>query len=435
MREDYEDTYYSRTARHVPAHPSLKGETAAETLVIGGGLAGLATAVSLAERGQSVTLIEARRLGFGASGRNGGFLSPGFPLTYREITGWLGLDGAKALRREAVEAVGWARGLIEKHALDCRLRQSGHLGCSFFDDPDSLKRDAAYMNETFGANYRFIPREDLRQIAKSPLHYDGLLNPDGWQLHPLEWCQALGRLIEKRGGKVYEGTPALSLERKGSGWRVTTPEGAIIAARTVFCPGGYGPKLHPEISRALVSVSTHIGVTPPMPEKLAATLAPSFAYYDDRDSGAYYRPLPDGRLLWGGRVTLPWQTGASLTRTLASRITDVYPQLAPLEMEVGWFGQMSFGRSRMVQLGQLSDGLWFAFGFGGSGLGSTQVAGRLLAAAIAEGDDGFRQFEKFGMGWVGGPVGRWAARTVYTSYQIKDALKVAWQKKMRSKVA
>jgi glycine/D-amino acid oxidase-like deaminating enzyme len=421
MRPD-EDTLYRRLAGDPPPARVLTGEMATDTLVIGGGLAGLTTALSLAERGQAVTLLEARRVGFGASGRNGGILGYGYPLEWDEIEGRLGLADARSFLRLGQAGQAAVKERIRRYAIDCGPHPDGYFCGAWHDRPQAGRDYVARQNERFGLDLRWLGREEAAALARSPRYHGGFFDPAVSQIQPLLYCRGLARALAERGGELFEDSPALALERQGAGWRVRSAGGSVTAGRLVLCGGGYIGRLHPAIGRACIGVATHIAATRPLgAERLARAIPRSLALGDDRQAGAYYRALADGRLVWGGRLTLPWERGSGGTAQKIRRwIESTYPQLGAVEMEVGWHGLMSFGRSRMVQLGQLPDGVWYAFGFGGSGLASTAVAGHLLATAIAEGDDEWRRFAPFGLGWMGGALGNAAARVVYSGYRLAD---------------
>lgn len=417
-----EDTLYRRLAGDAPPARLLHTDVSADTLVIGGGLAGLTTALSLAERGQDVALLEARRVGFGASGRNGGILGYGFPLEWDEIAARLGLEEARQFLRLGRSAQAWVKDAIRRYSIDCGPHPDGYLCGAWHDRPQAGRDYVARQNERFGLDLRWLDREAAAELSRSPRYHGGFLDPAVSQIQPLLYCRGLARALVEQGGRLYEESPALALERQGAGWRVRTAGGSVTAGRLVLCGGGYLGRLHPAIGRACIGVATHIAGTKPIAQdKLGQAIPRPLALSDDRQAGAYYRALADGRLVWGGRLTLPWERGSAGTAEKIRRwIEFTYPQLGPVQMEVGWHGLMSFGRSRMVQLGQLPDGAWYAFGFGGSGLASTAVAGRLLAAAIAEGDDEWRRFAPFGLGWMGGTLGNAAARIVYSGYRLSD---------------
>lgn len=390
--------------------------------MIGGGLAGLTTALCLAEAGKTVTLMEARRVGFGASGRNGGILGYGYPMEWEEIAKHLGEQGAKELLRLGRAGQGFVKAAIKRHAIDCGPHPDGYLSGAWHDRPQANQDWVKRQNERYGLAWRWLGREEMATQVTSPRYHGGFFDPAVSQIMPLTYCRGLAAALQAAGGRLFEDTPALSLEKQGAAWQVKTPAGSITAKTLVLCGGGYLGKLHPDIGRACIGVATHIAGTKPLgAERLARVIRTPGALSDDRRAGAYYRHLADTRLVWGGRLTMPWERSRGGTAaTIKHWIEHCYPALGPVEMEVGWHGLMSFGRSRMVQLGQLPDGAWYAFGFGGSGLASTAVAGQLLAAAIAKGDDEYRRFAPFGLGRMGGPLGNLAARVVYSSYRLAD---------------
>jgi len=417
-----EDTLYRRLAGEPPPARPLAGALDTDTLVIGGGLAGLTTALCLAEAGRPVTLLEARRVGFGASGRNGGILGYGFPLEWDEIAQRLGEAEARAFLRLGRAGQAWVKAAIRRHAIDCGPHPEGYLCGAWHDRPRDGQAYVLRQNERFGLALRWLSKDELAAQVTTPRYHGGFLDPAVSQIQPLRYCRGLAAAFERQGGRLFEETPALALEKQGAAWQARTPGGSITAQNLVLCGGGYLGRLHPAIGRACIGVATHIAGTRPLgAERLARAIRTPLALSDDRRAGAYYRPLADTRLVWGGRLTMPWERGSGGTAgTIRQWIEHTYPALGPVEMEVGWHGLMSFGRSRMVQLGQLPDGAWYAFGFGGSGLASTAVAGQLLAGAIAGADDEWRRFAPFGLGWMGGYLGNLAARMVYSGYRLAD---------------
>jgi gamma-glutamylputrescine oxidase len=419
---DYVDSHYRRTARPAAQRPALTEATEAEVCVVGGGLAGLTTALLLAEKKRTVVLLEARRIGWGASGRNGGFVSAGgFARKLPDLVALLGRDEAIALHELSRD--GWAlvRDLIAAHGIDCG-QVWGTLLPSCFDDPDGPKRFAADMAEMTGRTYRYLPRDELAEMVSSPRYYDGLFDAEGFHIHPLNYCLAIADLAERAGARLHEECPATSLAPDGAGWRVGTAHGTVTAQHVVLAAGGYQDGLHAPTARAVLPIATYILLTEPIGENLLkSAIRVPYGIADDRFAVDYYRALPENRILWGGRVSARQGRPAFLAATMRRDMAKVYPQLAGVKGEVAWMGTMSYARHRMPQIGGSAPGLWHAIGFGGRGLNTTAMAGQLLAAAIADGDDRYRRFAAFGTPWAGGPFGLLAAQATYWSYQARDA--------------
>jgi len=417
------DSHYARTRNAAPERPPLVGEHEAEVCVVGAGLAGLNTALELAEKGVDVLLIEASRVGFGASGRNGGFVGGGYSQGADWLTERLGLQHAQTLiglSRDALETV---RSRIERHAIACGPNTPGVLVASWTDDPDGLRGYADRMREHFGADLEFVPRDRLAQeYADSPRYFDGLLNNRSFQFHPLNYCLGIAAAAEAAGARIHEETPLVSLESDGPEKQIATPRALIRARHVVLACGGYGRGILPEVSGAVLPVATYVMTTAPISKNaLATAIRKPICIGDTRLAGDYYRALPDGRILWGGRMTARTDQPPRLGRDMLDDLTTVYPQLADhARFETAWMGTMSYARHRMPQIGRLREGVWYAQAFGGSGMATTTVAGNLIATAIAEGDDRYRLFEPFGLDWAGGPFGRIAAQTTYWTYQLRD---------------
>ena len=423
MAATYIDSYYARTAKAGEIRPPLDGVIEAEVCVVGGGLAGLSTALGLAERGASVVLLEAHRIAWGASGRNGGFVAAGFSQSLHALERRLGRDHAQRLHGLSRDAVALIRRRMETYAIDCGPIVDGIIRASWFDDADGLKRERDYMADITGDEEEFWPREKLRQILISERYYDGLFDPRGFQFHPLNYSLGLARAAESKGARLFEGAPVTGLELDGDLKIIRTGRGAVRAATVVMACGGYLAGLHRKLSAAMIPVATYVAVTEPLGGRLATAIRAPYAVHDTRFALDYYRPLFDGRILWGGRVTVRRSDPPNLAGLMRGDLLKVYPQLAGLEMDTAWGGLMSYATHKMPQIGEVTPGVWYAMGFGGHGMNTTTMAGELIAGAIAEKDDRYRLFAPFGLTPTGGPLGAAAAQLTYWFYGLRDALK------------
>ncbi|MDA0218064.1 MAG: FAD-binding oxidoreductase [Proteobacteria bacterium] len=405
----YIDSFYARTRTASPPRPALEGYVQADVCVIGGGLAGLNTALGLAERGaRNVVLIEANRVGWGASGRNGGFVGTHYAAEFDEIERKVGFDHAVRLVKLTREAVDLIDHRIARHGIACGPNVRDQVCGSWHDDPDALKRWAAFEAEHIGERYDFIPREQLaEEYVNSPMYFDGLRHHGSFWFHPLNYCLGIARAAEVAGVTIYEDSPVVSLMGEGSPKLVNTARGTIAAETVVVATGAYDRALLPELGASFLPIATFIVVTEPVDEALVSgAIKTRCAVFDDRFSLDYYRRLEDNRILWGGRGTAFVHQPHNLRHLMLGDMARVYPQFREVRAESVWMGIMAFTRHRMPEIGMLRPGLWYAQGFGGQGMGPTTVAGEALAGAITGTSDTWELFRPFTLDWCGGPVGK-----------------------------
>ncbi|MBV9568536.1 MAG: FAD-binding oxidoreductase [Hyphomicrobiales bacterium] len=416
--EGYVDSFYARTLRERRAYSPLEGDLDVETLVIGGGLAGCATALDLAEHGHKVALVEARRIGWGASGRNGGFVSDGFPGGYPALVERAGIERARELHKLARMGNLLLRDRIERYAIDCGPVQDGALRCNMAGQSKSLAEFCDFMARNFDTHYTHWPRERLREALSTDQYADALFNPNTYTVQPLDVTCGLARVAAEQGAAVFEGTQVISLGSQGDRKVVRTARGRVRADRLVIACGGYIEGLHRTISDATVPVATFVMVTEPLGERLKKAIRVPYAISDIKIATNYYRPLADTRLLWGGRI-LAWERPpADLARVLKRDMVSFYPDLAGARIDIAWGGMMPFTRHKFPVIGEIGRNFWYATGFGGLGLALTTTAGRLISAAIREGDEAWRHFAQFGLPYAGGKLGKIPAQLVYWRHQI-----------------
>lgn len=423
-------TWYEASAREPAPGTAASPPATADVVVIGGGLTGLATVLGLQDRGvRDVALLEAARIGEGASGRNGGFCSQGFPLGLDAIERVAGPDATDRLLALTRDAVALIRERIAAARIDCRP-VDGVLEASWFERGAELEAFVRDCNRRHGTRLELIPREVLRKHYDTGRYTGGVLDPEGLHLHPLDLCRGLARAAIAGGATLVEACPVAGLARGPGVWTVQTAQGAIRAQQVVLAISA--SRLAPD-RRArdpVLPVTTYILVTEPLGERLRALVRRDWAVWDDRFATGYWRPLEDGRLLWGGRIGL-LDRPPGLERMLRRDLAKVFPQLATVRAEFVWSGRMGFSRHKMPLVGPLEPGLWLASAFGGHGLGTTTMAGELVAAAIAQGDTRWRLLEPFGRPWVGGPLGLLAAQLLYRWMALKDAWRL-WRDRRRA---
>ena len=416
---DYIDCHYARTRADPSQRPFLDGTIAAGTVVIGGGLAGLTVALELARAGHPVVLLEGRRIGWGASGRNGGFCGPGYALGYDGMARIAGPETARELMALSREGVDYVAGNLASFGMRVDPARRGHISARRVPAGAELARYRDKM-AAIGLEMRVQSIEETRALLRSRLYYESVLEPTLFAMQPLDYALAMAREIERLGGKVFENTPALSTGRFGASHLVATPRGKVSAHHLVVCTGGYTGRLVPALRRAMLPIATYAMASEPNDALLDEAIATPLCISDDRRAGDYYRRTTDGRLIWGGRITARTRDPNDLAALLRRDMMEVYPQLGALKIECAWSGLMAYARHYMPQVGRLQEGLWYCTAFGGHGLNTTAAAGRLIAAAIAEGDDRYQLFAPFGLAWNGGPFGPAAAQLTYWRMQLQD---------------
>lgn len=419
----YPVTYYSRTKADDVARPMLEREITADIAVIGGGLAGLSAALQMSRAGKKVVVLEAESIGFGASGRNGGFVSPGFATGGDAIAARAGRDVAKTLHKMSIEGVEFVRQNITALKIEEARLSPGIMSVRRYDDGDSLKHYADELYRDYGYKLDFHTTAETRNILNSRRYFQSVTDPNAFHIHPLNYLRALGREIERLGGRIFEHSRVVQLLDHGDGKLVKTAEGQVKAGAVLITTGGYTDGLVGQIKRAYLPIATYVMVSEEAPELIASAIRTTSAIGDNRRAGDYYRVIDGGRrLLWGGRITTRAADTPGVVRELRNEMVGTYPQLASLKTELAWSGLMSYARHLMPQIGQLDRATWYCTAFGGHGLNTTAIGGKVVAEAICGQSDRYKLFEKFGLVWAGGAAGLAAAQLTYWKLQMQDWL-------------
>lgn len=418
-------TYY-RATTDAPGFPALVGDTDASTCIIGGGFAGLNSALGLAERGQrDVVVLEAQQIAFGASGRNGGFAFAGFSAGEESLLRALGAKRARALYAGTQDAVELIRKRIAHYRIDCDLTDEGVLWANWFHDQRPLLERQALLAASFGTKWEYVSEETLRGLIVSERYHGALFEPNALHFHPLKYALGIARAAADAGVAIHEDSPALGLAREGSGWRVHTAGGDVRCQNVVLACGGYLAGLRADVDAGVLPIATYVMVTEPLGQAMDSVLRTRAAIYDTRFAFDYYRPLPDSRMLWGGRISILDRPPEAVKRLLLKDMLKVFPQLEGIKVESAWSGLMSYARHEMPQIGQIEDGLWLAQAFGGHGVAPTAFAGEVVASAIAEGDPRWKEFAAYPLVSAMKPAGFIAAQLNYWWLQAKDAIKAS----------
>ncbi|MGE3875055.1 MAG: NAD(P)/FAD-dependent oxidoreductase [Parvibaculaceae bacterium] len=416
MGNEVSRTWYEATAPARTPQAPLRGVEAGDVCVIGGGLAGITTALELQRRGRIVVLLEAKELAWGASGRNAGFVGNGFAAGIGEIIERVGLRNAQALYRLSTHGTEYVRREVQR--LDASIKMGeGIIIAQRVDDPAAARHHASMMLRDFSEGLEVLSTEQTRAVLVTERYYQSLKNPRGFLVHPLRYARALAEDALHCGVKVHENTPALGVRKERPGFIVRTAHGEIHARHVVHCVSSLDRRIHPPTGRAVLPVATYVAVTEPVEQDAIRTRS---GIGDMRRAGDYYRLIPGNRILWGGRITTRLGTPSRLAQMLRRDMLSVYPQLGSPKIDYAWAGLMAYALHKMPLIGRSPDGQWFATAFGGHGLNTTAMAGLLVARAIADRDDEYRRFAAFAPKWAGGPLGRAGVQASYWLMQARD---------------
>ena len=380
-------SWYAASAHPTPERPPLAGETHADVCVIGGGFTGLSTALHLAEKGRRVVLVEANRVGWGASGRNGGQLHSGQRRDQETLEHWFGEARAHALFDLAEEAKRTVKTLIARHAIDCDWRD----GLIHAVHRKAWLADCLHEAEHLIARYgysgaTFLDAAELARAIGTEVYVGGWRDATAGHLHPLNFALGLARAAEAAGVVIHEATRALSVSSDGGGHRtVTTDRGDIFAPDVVIAANGHLDGLDPDVDARVMPIHNYVLATEPLGPRAAHLIPFREAVADSRFVVHYWRLSADNRLIFGGGETYGHRPPKDVAAFVRRHMLKIYPDLADVKIDYAWGGTLAVTMSRMPFFRRLRPGVYTACGYSGHGVAMATFAGKLLAEAI-EGD-------------------------------------------------
>lgn len=381
-------SWYAATAASAPERPALAGEVDADVCVVGGGFTGLSAALHCAEAGLSVVLLEAERIGWSASGRNGGQALAGLGCDARSLVRVLGEAHARRLWELSLEGVRLQRALIARHAIQCDYQRGYLLAAAKRRHLDGLAREVELIGGSWGyGEARVVDAVEAQAMVGSARYVGGLFDGGSGHLHPLNYALGLAAAAESAGARICEGSRVLETEA-GPRPGARTAAGRVRAGSLVLACNAHIEDVAPELAKAVLPVEATMIATTPLPNS-AGVLPACVAVSDANRLLDYYRLSADGRLLFGGRLGPGF--GPREPR-LVRRMLKVFPQLAGVAIEHRWSGWVALTLNRLPHFGRLGSRTVFAHGFSGHGVALTTLAGKLIAEAVA-GDGG--RFDDF----------------------------------------
>ena len=383
-RELTKDSYYAATAARGAAFAALSGSTRCDVAIVGGGLAGLSAALELRRQGLDVVVLEAREIGFGASGRNGGQAIHGLACDQDVIEAQLGLDDARRVWQMSIEALDLIRSRIAEFGIDCDW-QDGYLGLATSERKGrALAAWADRIGSVYGYPLTRIGPADVQRWIASPRFHSGIHDPRSGHLHPLKYTLGLARAAAAAGVRLHEGTSVQALQ-PGPEPLLRTPVGDVRARHVLLAGNVYLQGLVPELAPRIMPVGTYIACSEPLDPARAEALIPSRSAVCDTDFVLdYFRPTPDHRMLYGGRVSYSTVTPGHLAESMRRRMVKTFPQLGDVKVRYAWGGFVDISMNRAPDFGRLpgNGNIYYLQGFSGHGLALTGLAGRLVAEAI-----------------------------------------------------
>ena len=424
QKQEHTHSYYAATVNAATGYPPLQGEQKADVCVVGAGFTGIATALTLAERGYSVAVLEANRVGWGASGRNGGQLIHG-------------INGQEKIRKKHGEGVAdllWEltwRGheiiheRVEKYAIDCDLKNG-------FVEAAVKPRQLAYIEETaeelqrrqFPYEYEVWDRDKTRAMLGTDAYVGGLFCQRDGHLHPLNLCIGEARAAQGLGVRIFEQSPVAGIEH-GARPKVYTAAGSVQAEALVLAGNAYG-RLEPKHLNGLVfPAGSYIIGTEPLAEEVVAEINPlDLAVCDLNEIVDYYRLSADKRLLFGGNCNYSGRDPTDIKRYILPKMLKVYPQLKGVRIDYQWGGKIGIVLNRILAVGRINNNVYYCQGYSGHGVNATHIMGEVLADAIGGALEKFDLFADMkrlripGSQWMGNQI--IALGMLY--YRLKDLL-------------
>ena len=387
---NYPGSWYAATAPLVGAFPGLSGDISTDVCVIGGGYTGLSSALHLRQKGYDVVLLEAERIAWGASGRNGGHVGTGQRADQSSIEKWVGEEAAKGLWQLGLDAVQKVCDLINEHNIDCELG-SGNLHLAAKPShAGELQDELAHLESQYGyQQLTYLTPEAVAERTSARGFHGGLLDDGCKHLHPLKYALGLARAASEAGVKIYEGTRGHP-QADGQSGEVKTENGRVKARHIVIGCNAYLGSLVPRMAGNIMPINNFVIATERLPSHLLPRInRDNLSMSDTLFVINYWKLSQDGRLIFGGGENYSSRFPRDIKAFVRPHMLNIYPELQDIDIDYGWGGAVGITLNRMPDFGRIGKHLWYAQGFSGHGVPTATMAGSLLADAIDGDTAGF----------------------------------------------
>ena len=420
-------SFYRSSVEDLNSQDQLTSDIDVDICIIGGGLTGISSAINLSKKGYSVILCEARKIGWGASGRNGGQLGIGMRKDQFTIEKKLGLKHAKELWSLGLEAVEDVKNLIKENEIDCHLVNGVMSTACFEKDIDEYKFEIEHMSKNYDfEGYQFFNKEKIREEINSKMYLAGLLNSGSYHLNPLKLTLGLAKVAQKNKVKIFENTPIEKIREEGDRVQVMSKKGLIRANKVVVACNGYLDSILGSKKNKFMPINNYVVATEPLGEKRARQIIKNnYAVCDTRFIIDYYRFSEDWRMIFGGGETFTSNFVKNATSFVSKRMIKVFPQLQNVKIDYSWGGTLAITVNRLPHFGTLMNNkVSYAFGYSGHGLALSVLAGKLIGENIHGDRERFKFFSDINHMSI--PLGSIFRRPIYSSailyYKIRDYL-------------
>ncbi|WP_417670013.1 FAD-binding oxidoreductase [Roseibium sp.] len=418
-------SYYAATANSSAEYPELRGNVSCDVCVIGGGYTGLSSALHLAERGFDVVLLEANRIGWGASGRNGGQVGTGQRVDQTVLEKRHGVEHAKVLWDLALESMDVTLDLIREHEIACDYTPGVLHADHRKDYVEESRAYVDHLNSVYGYDkVRFVGEDETRQMVGSSRYYGGSLDMGSGHVHPLNLALGLGQAAAQKGVRIFEKTKVLTYE-PGSTVAVATEAGGVRAKHLVLGCNGYLGKLDKQTAAHVLPINNFIVATEPLSDADAkALIRDNVAVADSKFVINYFRLSADKRMLFGGGETYGYRFPDDIRSFVRKPMSEIYPQLKDVRLDFGWGGTLAITPKRMPYFARIQPNVLSASGYSGHGVAMATFAGKVIAEAIAGQAERFDAFEKINIpAFPGGDKLRYPLLVLaMTWYSLRDRL-------------
>lgn len=377
------NSWYAASANDRRIRPALSENVDCDVCVVGAGFTGISAALSLAERGFSVVVLEAERIGFGASGRNGGQIVNGYSRDLATIANRYGQDKASRLADMSLEGGAIIRERVAKYGIDCDLRTGGFFAA--FTEKQMRELETHKRNwERYGhTGLEMVSASEVGTYVQTDRYAGGMIDRLGGHIHPLNMVLGEARAFEQLGGRIFERSRVLQLD-EAKRRIVRTAAGSVTCDYVLICGNAYLSPQFPEISERVLPVSSQIIATEPLDKALAHSLLPAdFCVEDANYVLDYFRRTADNRILYGGGIGYDGRDPSDIVEAIQPKMLQTFPQLEGVKVQYAWGGNFALTLTRVPHVGRLSPYVYFSHGDSGHGVTTTHLLGKILGEAVA----------------------------------------------------